>query len=356
MVQPISDVVETKRAKFEAAQIRLQLKNFCLQNKVLYFDLTGDFSETFFNQNFQNLDPNKKLMVLVKMHDLLPGTKDRWNKIDVALELAGKKLLVVTDSFVDLFGFKNIQFLQHDCVIGLKHFMIDPAFFKSYSLNSKPSRLFNCFIHRVEPVRQSWFYFLHNLELIDQGYVSFLCYNHADLTQTALERFDQNHLNGQLDQLDHFNKAYQELRPLIPFKNFDENGQLWDKICDSKYSLCLDTFSTIDDTLTYFVSERVSRDLMLPSIDLLFMQKGTLEKLKSIGMILFSSDFDIDHLPWQQRQQRLLEILKQDQITYDPVKLLEIAQQNYETLKSLYSTRPKFIDNVHNILSQQKVE
>jgi hypothetical protein len=134
------------------------------------------------------------------------------------------------------------------------------------------------------------------------------------------------------------------MRSKVPFKNFKENFKLDDKIIDSKYSLVLDTFAVNDDCNSWYFSEKIARILMLPTCQLMFLQKGTLKKLSDLGIEIQKSNLDIDHLPWQERQQRLLEILCHDVEEYNFVKLKKIALHNKNQLQLFYQEIDQFYD------------
>jgi hypothetical protein len=201
-------------------------------------------------------------------------------------------------------------------------------------------------------VRQSWFYFLHNRKLLDSGYVSFLFYNWQDESQCELDMFEKNH-NKFLNRLDHFNKAYAELKSQIPFCNFAENSVLWDKICDSKYSLVLDTAAPDDAEIGCFFSEKVARVLMLPSIDLLFLQKQTLHCMESMGLTSHTYDLGIDHMSWQDRQFNLLQALQNNDIRYDFKKLLDQAKHNHAVLSDALNSMEEFFAEVFDTVTSK---
>jgi hypothetical protein len=253
-----------------------------------------------------------------------------------------KQLLICTDNFVEYKNLSNIKFLCHRSLIGIKHFNIDPAYYNLLSDN-RPGKLFNCFIHRAESVRQSWLYFLYHHNLIDRGYVSYLLYALAEYSNlSGVDLYDYIHNNYQLDRLPHFQEAYQHMRSKVPYQNFKENFKLADKIIDSKYSLVLDTNAADDDQNAWFFSEKTSRVLMLPTCQLLFLQKGTLTKLSKLGLAVHKFNLDIDLLSWTERQQKLLEILRNDSEEYNFTKLKTTALYNYNLLQSFYQEIDQF--------------
>jgi hypothetical protein len=340
---------EFQHCRSTGQNISKKLQEFCRKNNVQFI---GRHQSHALEKAVQ-LDSGTKFIILFWIQDALFGSRSYWESINQQLFERGKKILVCTDSFIDLTDLSNITFLTHPALVGLKHLHVDPDCYKSLSQNHCPSKLFNCFIHRVDATRQSWFYFLYNAKLLDRGYVSFLLYNYENENQLEIDLFDQLHSLHGMNQLPHFEDAYQNLRSQVPFRNFEENPILWDKICDSKYSLVLDTYATNDNDASCFFSEKVARALMLPSIDLLFVEKNIPRHFESWGLVTSTSSLNLDHLSWQQRQTRLLEVLVQDSWEYNFTSLLEIARHNYSVLKNYYNTIDNFYTEVFDIATSK---
>lgn len=291
------------------------------------------------------LQCNNHKIVLCYLGDLIPN-KIELTKLDQQLGSVGKSLLVISDGF-DQYKFDNIKILTHPALWGLNKLHVDPSLI--LDIASNPSKLFNCFMHRIDSGRQGWFYFLHINKLLDQGHVSFLLYQLPSVGVTGVELFDKNH-NEYLNTLPQFCEAYQQLRSIVPYQNFTENQSLVDKILDSRYSLVLDTYAAHDDNGAWFASEPVYRALMLPTIELVFSQKNLLSKLKELKLEFYSGLEEIDQLHWTQRQQKLIEILKSDSIDYHYNRLKEKALYNCSILESMLSTMPEFEEQVQNLL------
>jgi hypothetical protein len=341
---------EFQHCRSMGQNLRKKLSLFCVKNNIKFLGTQGPFNLEEAIQSEQNTTP----IILLQIHDALAGSKSYWKSINQQLSLIGKKLLVCTDSFVDMANFSNITFLTHPALVGLKHFHVDPDCYNDLSQNHSPGKLFNCFIHRADATRQSWFYFLYNAKLLDRGYISFLLYNHENKNQPEIELFDQLHSRHGMNQLPHFEDAYQNLRLQVPYRNFKENPVLWDKICDSKYSLVLDTYATNDNDASCYFSEKVARALMLPSLDLLFVEKNVPMHLESWGLVNKTSTLDMDHFSWQQRQTCLLEVLVQDSWEYNFTSLLETARHNHSVLKNYYyNTIDNFYTEVFDVATSK---
>jgi hypothetical protein len=222
------------------------------------------------------------------------------------------------------------------------------ASYGDVEVTTYPTKLYNCFIQRVCPTRQSWFYFLHHYDLLDKGYVSVLMKQLSSYSNlTGQELFDFIHHKYQLNQLPHFEKSYQELRSKVPYRNFTETNNLLPLILDSKFSLVLETYALEDDTNHWCFTEKSLRSLQFPTISLLFLQKYGISKLRELGFEFDSIIDSIDALPWQQRQQQLLQFLINNSVDFDSKTLYNQSQHNRQLLKSWKTTynNVNFFDN-----------
>jgi hypothetical protein len=295
----------------------------------------------FFKKTEKIFTHKEKYLLQMFNRDIVLSV-DYYKNLNQQLLKNDKQLLICTDSIVEYENFSNIKFLCHKSLIGIKHFHVDPTCYNSLT-DSQPSKLFNCFIHRAESVRQSWLYFLYHYNLLDQGYVSYLLFQLSEYSDlSGVELYDYIHKNFQLNELAYFQEAYQHMRSKVPYQNFKENFKLDDKIIDSKYSLILDTYAIHDNWNSWFFSEKIARGLMLPTGHLFFLQKGTLTKLSKLGLVIHKSNLDIDLFSWQERQQKLLEILCNDQEEYNFAKLKTVALHNYNLLRSFYQEIDQF--------------
>lgn len=291
------------------------LVNFCSTNSI-------EFVERITAQRLKLCTKDKILATW--MFDLVPPSFD---DLDTACQNLGKKLYILVDHWVDAskFNYSNIVVYALPELLGLTY--LDNTL--EYR-ESKKHKLYNAFIHRTESTRQSWFYFLHLNNLLNQGYVSYNLYQiKGDLT--GVDLFDRLHEEF-LSEVPAFTKAYQELRSLVPFKNFKEKSNLAEYILDSKYSLVLDTYAPEDDHRGYYISEKVTRALQYPSINLLFLQKNTIQHLVDSGFEIDQDVTGFDNLNWIQRQQAILEILKGDTIHIEYDKLYNQALHNRQIM------------------------
>jgi hypothetical protein len=250
-----------------------------------------------------------------------------YQTLDEKCKQQNKKVYIVTRNIVDNWNLDNIKIVFVEEIFGL-----DYVFDIKYP--QQPTKLYNCFIQRVDSVRQSWFYFLQHYKLLDKGYVSFLLYqlvNYSELE--GIELYDFIHKKYKLGELKHFEHAYIQMRNKVPYKNFEENYNLAEYINESKYTVTLDTWATSDSHVAANYSEKVHRALQCPTNNLFFVQQNSLAKLHRLGFDIPEYMLEIDKHPWQKRQQMILDILVNDTIDYDAEILYNRAMHNRNKFK-----------------------
>ena len=265
-------------------------------------------------------------------YETLRKLSDRYSR-------AGKKILIITDSFMQStrVDFPNLS------IVSVPELLSFSSSFDDAMPDSSEKKLYNCFIHRVDPNRQSWFYFLYHYNLLNKGYVSFLLYQIYKIGDKEL--FDKNH-KEYLAELDHFNRAYDHLRSKVPYKNFSDNGDLINLVAECKYSLDLDTYATNDDHFAKYISEKIVRSLESPTLSLMYVQQGTLEHLKKHNFEFPDELMDIDRKNWIGRQQDILKILRDDCIETNKKQVVEKAAHNRDIFEQWYNrvTEKDFFD------------
>lgn len=279
-------------------------------------------------------------IVYIRLGDLIEPYCD-WQELNNICKIKQKRLYVITDMFLDYQDLTNIKFFTFVELNGV--FAVDSQMIKIES----PSRLFNCFINRVESTRQSWFYFLEHHGLLDKGYVSFHLNNQKNYSiHQGKDLFDYIHTHYGLDQLPHFEKSYHALKNQVPYQNFKEIQNLLPYIEDSKYSLVLETCAADARIDQFHYSEKSFRAIQEPSIPILFTQTNGIKHLESLGFEMYLDYSTLDHLTWQERQQKLLKILIEDQIEYHQKKAVEIGLHNRQILKNmlLYASTDNYFD------------
>jgi len=213
---------------------------------------------------------------------------------------------------------------------------------------------FNCLMNRLEPIRQAWFYLLFRRGWLDRGYVSFNMYlkgilelvgdgltkeftvrdlsrEKSPVTQVVLNKvpqvegrdyvYDSNTGNitfetAPMDQsdivvvkkylsrnpeetFDHYHKTtlssfdsiYDDIKKIVPFRNFDPDRSLRDLIMSTKFSIVIETcFHRVDCPSC---TEKTWRVIQLPRPWLLFASTGTVKVLRNLGFDVF--DDYVDH-------------------------------------------------------------
>lgn len=293
-----------------------------------------------FTTNLGAVKTSKGCTKIVQMWlgDLLPPI-EFWIEKNKECQRLGITIFVFTDNFIEFLDLEYVKFYSDPTLHAVFGVHQGPIEF-----NHTPSKLYNCFIQRVDSVRQSWLYFLHLKGLLDQGYVSFLLKQLADYSSaTGIELFDYIHTKYQLNQLPHFDKAYQELRNQVPYKNFPEIFDLTPYIHDSKYSLVLETYATNLSNNSWLIGEKAIRAICFPTIPVLFMQRRAVEKLKSIGFQIDNHD-NVDTMPWIDRQMLLLNIIEHDTIDFNASLLYNRSMHNRDICLKL---QQQYQDNTY---------
>ena len=297
-----------------------RVEQFCLANNILF---THRITPDVIQSSQQNI------ILFMILFDLTLNY-DQWKAVNDRCQQQGKIALVVTDNILHFNDLPCVKFFSYPKLLGMT---------ASYDSNlthpTTPGKLYNCFIQRVDSVRQTWFYFLHQNNLLDQGYVSLLLKQVASYSAlTGKDLYDYIHKQYQLNNLPHFEEAYQKTKDLVPYRNFEENNNLLPYILDSKYSVVLETYATDDDRNQWCFTEKSLRAIQFPTIPLLFVQRGGIGILKSLGFEINHSMDWLDTRPWPERQQQLLKILIEDSVDLDPNTVYNQCLHNQELLAS----------------------
>jgi len=299
----------THRSNFEKT-----ICKWCLNNNI-------DFFGTY---DILTLPKNNKAVKLT-VFELMSGLEE-LQQLDIECNVENKKIFYITDNLVDEHSLKNIKIISVNELFGMiSQFDIEYP---------NPKILYNCFMQRVDSVRQSWFYFLKHYNLLDKGYVSFLLYQikeYADLS--GIELYDFIHETYQLHKLPHFHQAYLDMREKVPFRNFEENNNLAEYLKECKYSLTLETYATQDSHVASCYTEKLQRAIQFPTINLLFSQQNSLSKLHNLGFDIDQHMLDIDKQPWITRQQLILDILINDSIEFNQKTAYDRAMHNKNKFK-----------------------
>lgn len=242
---------------------------------------------------------------------------------------------------------------------------IDPAryeqfassFYGMYAGKVQPGptkiiKKFNCFIKRMDPIRQSWFYQLIRRDILAQGLVSFLMdtsrhvlQKQCAATDTAQEVFQQ-----QFEQwLKIFDAEHQIAKSIVPYRNFDVD--LSTAIMQTQFSIVLETYFDRNSIIT--VSEKIFRCLKLPRPWILFSAKGAVAYLRNLGFDTL--DDVVDHDCYDgldaavQRQSKLLDLAEElIRLKFSNVMITrcqQAADHNNRLLEDWWSTWHDDVDS-----------
>lgn len=179
-----------------------------------------------------------------------------------------------------------------------------------------PIKTANCFINRLDILRQSWLYQLIQHDLFYDSYVSFnmdvsrlagITGVYQD-TVTAQEIFE----NQFLSHLQIFKPEHDIIKNKVPYRNFDDQESLDQIIIQSKFSIILETWPTHNHAITF--SEKIFRCLKLPRPWVLFSSKNAVGYLRNLGFDVLDDivDHSYDFLDFEiDRQVKILSISKE---------------------------------------------
>jgi hypothetical protein len=274
------------------------------------------------------------------------GQEFTYGLVDVVQPDCMECKLIVTDNFI-----------QRD------HIPLWPEFYGNYlyrpSYNLKtPSHLFNCFMSRSDPFRQSWLYQFQRRNLIDQGLITFnLDYRSPDLEHLkgTVELFDALFARGnEIFELEH-----KILRNRVPFCNF--NTSLEQAITDSKVSIVLETYFDREEVIAF--SEKVFRSLQLPRPLLLFSAPGAIQHIKNCGFDVLDDlvdhryDLESNAVVRQVKILDQLEVINTLQYNSTVVnRMQQASEHNQARLSQLLTQWPERFQNIRAQLHDYKYQ
>lgn len=231
-------------------------------------------------------------------------------------------------------------------------------------INRQPVKDFNCFINRMDPIRQSWLYLLVRKELFDNGFISFNMDISRHLQQkqyppgtSTVEIFEQQFEK----QCNIFREEHNFLKTKVPYKNFQDDVSLGQIIMDSKFSIVLETYH--DDNRFITFSEKIFRCLKLPRPWVMHAEKGAVSHLRNIGFDVLDDivDHSYDDVDFTiERQSAILDQCKKLSALDIPSlsrRLSDASEHNCELLEIFYNTWVQDVDDTFSkalILSKAK--
>tara|TARA_R110000868_G_scaffold400231_1_gene674478 strand:+ start:744 stop:1658 length:915 start_codon:yes stop_codon:yes gene_type:complete len=271
---------------------------------------------------------------------------------------------VIGYGIVDAISEEHLQrkIIVTDNWINKEHIQLWPEFYgnylytPSYELRN-PAYLFNCFMSRTDPFRQSWLYQFQRNALIDRGLITFnLDYRDDDLQHLRgnVELFDEMFNKGNFI----FEKEHKLLREKVPFCNFKTS--LEQAIIDSKVSVVLETYFDRREVIAF--SEKVFRALQLPRPILLFSAPGAIQHLKNCGFDLLDDlvdhGYDLEETDVVRQRMILdqLDIIDKLQYTNSSIidRMQKAKEHNQDRLSILLQQWPGHFKKIYTQLQNYK--
>ena len=209
------------------------------------------------------------------------------------------------------------------------------------------TKKFNCFINRMDPIRQSWLYQLIRRNLFELGYVSFnMDISRHGTQETPLQVFEQQFRQ----HLDIFGPEHDFIKSQVPYRSFDVNTLPDQIIMQSNFSIVLETYFDCNEIITY--SEKIFRCLKLPRPWVMFAMKHAVQGLRDMGFDVLDDlvDHSYDTIDFAiNRQVTILdqiEVMCKNQLTTSMIARCEqAAEHNQRLLSKLSNTFNKDVDD-----------
>lgn len=218
-----------------------------------------------------------------------------------------------------------------------------------------PRKKFNCFINRMDPIRQSWLYQLIRRGVFDQGLVSFNMDIRRHIQFGQCDPNDTPHMvfeNQFAQNLQIFAAEHEFIKSQVPYCNF--TVPLDQAIMQSEFSVVLETYFDRNEVITF--SEKIFRCLKLPRPWVMFAMKNAVAYLRDLGFDVLDDlvdhsydavEFDID------RQSAVLdqiEVMCQRTLTSGQIlRCQQAVAHNQQLLEKFYS---HFHQDVNNACQQ----
>ena len=239
---------------------------------------------------------------------------------------------------------------------GAEYLTLLPEFFGHYHYHASvvhrtPTRLFNCFMNRACPFRQSWLYQFQRRGLFDHGFITYnLDYRDRDLQHLAGQPTLFEALFRKGNEI--FADEHKLLSGLVPYSNVVDS--LEQTIIDSKVSVVIETYFVPDDIIA--LSEKVFRALQLPRPLLLFSASGTLALLRDFGFDIYDDvidqSYDRDTDPINRQIAILDQLESMEKMCYNESMQQDFqdrAKKNQDRLLQLRADWPK---KFHDVLTK----
>jgi hypothetical protein len=221
---------------------------------------------------------------------------------------------------------------------------VNPSYYGQYFFDYPNTTVeiqkdFNFFVNRYDVSRQSWLYQLIRRNLFDRGFISF----GSEVRPNALpgEEFaglDPSQAFELGFQLHNkiFATEHEIIKHQIPYKNFEDTGDLTNIVLASKFSIVLETFFHDNRIITF--SEKICRCLQLPRPWILYSSQYGIDYLRQLGFDVLDDQVDHSYDHIADAIQRQVAILDQCQLLVkqplDLARCQQAANHNKSLLKS----------------------
>jgi hypothetical protein len=193
-----------------------------------------------------------------------------------------KKFYVISEHTIENVADNVTVFQLPSSLYGMYH--------SEHQVDTAITKDFNCFLNRIDPIRQTWFYLLYSNTLLQRGHVSFNMEvrQKLDYPETSskdiFDRYHELYLSS-------FHSIKPQLDKIVPYKSFDPQIDLFTLSAQSKFGIIVETY--FERTDAKVLSEKTFRALQTPRPWMLFAATGCVQKLRDMGFEVF--DDVIDH-------------------------------------------------------------
>jgi len=293
------------------AEINKPLQAWCELNGVCFHSDWSDVSRLPINKK------HKKYLLVYTLESLMPEMVDEVQKI---LSDIDGNALIFTNAKLSKSQWTNVDVLFFPDLYGAFHM-------ESATDDHCDERLFSCLMRIADTVRQSWLYELHSLDLLTDGFVSYLSINPSWTDPNDhVSGFDLIHQQWNMGEIERHQAAWQNLRLNLPYQNFSEENDFDSCYDRCKYSIVLSTENEYQGA--HWFNEKEAWSLQSASVVIPSLDPRTIGFLQEIGLQLILDQKSYIGLPWWQRQEQVLDIIKNDKIQVDLDLRKQIREHN----------------------------
>jgi len=246
-------------------------------------------------------------------------------QLDVIEELCAShdKVFLITD--------QNTVNLPKNVVLSkLPHEWYGFYYTEQIPLDQPIEKDFNCFLNRIDPIRQTWFYLFFARNLLNSGHVSFNIHVKDGLQPAEITGFDLFDLYHR-DFLSSFDPIKEKIKEIVPFKNFIDYNDLFSVILSSKISIIVETWFQRTDIKV--LTEKTFRALQLPRPWLLFAATGCVDKIRLMGFDVYDDivdhsydQFDTATISVERQESILSQLPELTKLEFTPALTKRLAQ------------------------------